>query len=141
MANLDIPENPQFTKEVLKLDPTVFEHSHANSFNGIHKKLLDNNVYLENIKADKSIRKEATLAAAGWQGATAPYNYALELTEATETNLIEIVPQLNPTLEQYETWAEAGIAGGKQSVGNITLLAYGDKPEIDLPIIILVRGD
>lgn len=104
-------------------------------------RIEENTKELECNKADKSIQKKATLQSANWAGNVAPYNYTLELEEATETNLIEIVPQLNPTLEQYETWAEAGIAGGKQSVGNITLLAYGDKPEIDLPIIILVRGD
>lgn len=54
MANLEIPEKAQFTNEVLKLDPAVLEHTHANSFNGIHEKLLENDMYLQNAKADKT---------------------------------------------------------------------------------------
>lgn len=92
-------------------------------------------------KADKSIRKNAVLLKNNWTGAVAPYCYILELAEATETNNIEILPPTNITVAQYEAMAEAGIAGGSQSIGSITLLACGDKPTIDLPIVILVRGD
>lgn len=42
---------------------------------------------------------------------------------------------------QYEQLVSAGICGGTQATGSITLSAYGDKPVIDLPVVVLVRGD
>ena len=37
-------------------------------------------------------------------------------------------------------WGNAGILTGEQSEGSITLKAFGEKPSIDIPIIVLV-GD
>ena len=103
--------------------------------------LNENFLVLEKNKADKTIQKRAVILASNWTGDIAPYSYILELEEATEHNIIEILPPTNLSREQYEAMTEAGIVGGSQSVGKITLLAYGEKPTIDLPIQILVRGD
>lgn len=93
------------------------------------------------LNVGKSIKKEAILETANWQGEAVPYSYTLSLPEATEENIIEIIPASNITIEEYEAMIETSIVGGHQSIGSITLLAYGDKPIIDLPIVILVRGD
>lgn len=106
---------------------------------------VDTNLYAtkEDLKskADKSITEEVILSVANWRGDKAPYSYSLELAKATETNHIELMPPSNLTVAQRESMTEADIIGGNQSIGSITLLAYGDKPTIDIPIVILVRGD
>lgn len=132
-------EPPEFSETMRKIHES--DPVHADLMNALFQQLLNNDRVLKIEKADKSIRKEATLSAAGWQGEAAPYQYILELEEATKTNHIEIQPTTSFTTEQYETWTEAGLIGGNQSIGSITLLAYGEKPVIDLPIVILVRGD
>lgn len=139
MANIEISEKPDFVTEIQKLESTT--PAHADHFNEIYAKLLENEVYLKEHKANKTVRREASLLASNWTGNIAPYSYTLELEEATESNIIEILPPTNLSMEQYEAMTEAGIVGGSQSVGKITLLAYGEKPTIDLPIQILVRGD
>lgn len=89
----------------------------------------------------KSTRKDAVLYASAWTGTDSPYSYSLPLEEATADNNIEILPPPDLTLEQYEQMEAAKITGGTQEDGSITLMAYGDRPDIDLPVVILVRGD
>lgn len=92
-------------------------------------------------KADKSIEKSATLLASSWIGDTAPYYITITVEEATATNNIEILPAATLIQEQYEAMSSAGITGADQAEGSVTLKAFGEKPTIDLPIIVIVRGD
>ncbi|KSV60315.1 hypothetical protein [Acetivibrio ethanolgignens] len=92
-------------------------------------------------KADKSIEKSATLFASSWTGDTAPYYITIDVEGATATNNIEILPAATLIQEQYEAMSSAGITGADQAEGSVTLKAFGDKPKIDLPIIVIVRGD
>lgn len=90
---------------------------------------------------EKSITKTATLAAASWTGTAAPYTLVLSLPEATASNNIEVLPSAALTQAQYEAMADAGITGAGQAAGSITLKAWGDKPTINLPVQLIVRGD
>ena len=83
----------------------------------------------------------ATLSAASWSGASAPYSYAYNNGNITATNPIELLPGEGITAAQLEALQAANIIGGTQSAGSITLLAYGDKPAIDIPVKIIFRGD
>lgn len=95
----------------------------------------------ESLDQFKSVRKDAVLYASEWTGTDSPYSYSLPLEDATAGNNIEILPPPDLTIEQYEQMEAAKITGGTQEDGSITLLAYGDRPDIDLPVVILVRGD
>lgn len=92
-------------------------------------------------KADKSITKSATLLASDWTGDSVPYTIRLTVAEATETNNIEVLPPTNLTTDQRDAMCNADIDGGGQGVGWIELVANDEKPAIDLPVVIIIRGD
>lgn len=96
---------------------------------------------LVNSKANISISTNFTLSASSWTGDTAPYTYTLQVDGATESSAVEILPQSSLTTEQVDAMINAIIANGIQSNDSITLYAYGDKPNVDLPITIIIRGD
>ena len=83
----------------------------------------------------------ATLLAASWTGDAAPYTYTLAVTGVTANSNQELLPALNITEEQLTALQAANIQDGGQAANSITLTAFGDKPIIDLPIRVIVRGD
>ena len=94
-----------------------------------------------NGKAAKSTMQTATLLASGWTGSTAPYTYTLSLTGVTVTSVNEIMLPTSATQAQVEAMQAANITDGGQAVNSITLKAWGDKPTIDIPIRVVIRGD
>ena len=82
-----------------------------------------------------------TLASGTWAGTSAPFTYTLSVTGVTTTNVVEVIPQSNLTVDQQKAMADAMIATGTQSAGSIVLRAFGKKPTINLPITVIVRGD
>lgn len=77
-------------------------------------------------------RKEATLLAANWQGTAAPFTY--DLGESYKDKAIFIgLNGASATEEQIESATAAQMLGGNGSI----IYAFGDKPEIDLSVIIL----
>ena len=83
----------------------------------------------------------ATLLAASWTGSSAPYTYTLAVTGVTANSNQELLPALTITKEQLTALQAANIQDGGQAVNSVTLTAFGDKPTIDLPIRVIVRGD
>lgn len=83
---------------------------------------------------------ETTLESAKW-GATAPYTYNLEVSGVTETNINEILPGISIESYQSEALQNANIFDNGQEEGIIKLKAIGDRPNVDIPIRVIVRGD
>lgn len=79
----------------------------------------------------------ATLSASGWSSGT----YVLTVSGVTTTSNQEILPAVNITAEQLEALQAANIQDGGQAANNITLIAFGDVPAIDIPIRVIKRGD
>lgn len=95
-----------------------------------------------NGKVSKSILATATVTAAGWTGTAAPYSQTITVAGAKpEPTRIEVQPTSNATADQWAAWRAALIRGGTQGTDSITLLADGDKPGIDIPIAVTIRGD
>ena len=92
-------------------------------------------------KSGLSTMTSATLATASWIGSEAPYSYTYSHGDIAETNPVELLPGSGITAVQLEALQRANIIGGTQSAGNIELLAYGDKPEIDVPVMFIFRRD
>ena len=92
-------------------------------------------------KSDKSVLVTTTLPASGWTGTDAPYTQTVSVAGVTATSANEILPGAEITAEQLQALQEANIQDGGQAEGSLTLLAYGDKPTIDLPVRVIVRGD
>ena len=95
------------------------------------------------INKNKSVTKSTTLLSSDWTGAEAPYTIRVNLEEATETNTIDINPpsNLHELSDVREAMCNACIDGGKQGIGWFELVANKEKPTIDLPVILNVRGD
>ena len=87
-----------------------------------------------------STTTEATLAAASWSGASVPYTYTLTVNGVTDTSTQEIVFATSINLEQLTAGQNANIQDGGQSANTIVLKAWGEKPTVDLPIRVIMRG-
>lgn len=94
-----------------------------------------------NNKADISTIQTATLQNASWQGESAPFTLTLPVEGVTAESNQEILPTVDITPDQLKAYQGANIQDGGQSAGNITLKAFGQKPKIDIPVRIVLRGD
>ncbi|MEI6296273.1 MAG: hypothetical protein WCO84_01325 [bacterium] len=94
-----------------------------------------------NSMASKSTEQAKTLSSATWTGASAPFSYSLTVTGVTTTSNQEYLPSVSITQVQLEALQGANIIDGGQTTNTVTLLAWGDKPTIDIPIRVILRGD
>lgn len=94
-------------------------------------------------KSDKSTKQQVVLQAVNWVGDTAPYSYEISIEGMDANKNWEITNSIDPfmTKEELNAFGRAQIICGEQSEGLIKLIAYGIKPEIDINIIVIVRGD
>ena len=83
---------------------------------------------------------EMTLLAANWQGTSVPFTYALSVPEVTATSNQDITYNPNATQAQIESCQGANIVQGVQALNTINLRAFGTKPTVDIPIVIVKRG-
>ena len=85
---------------------------------------------------------EATLSAESWIGENFPYEQAVSIIEIKETTYaVEIAPSENASLVEKIAYINASFCGGKITPGNLTVQALGKKPEVDIPIVVIVRGE
>lgn len=84
---------------------------------------------------------ETTLLASNWSGDSAPYSYTLSVNGVTATSSNDLNPSLSITSEQLGALQAANIIDGGQSADTIILKAYGNKPNVDIPIRVHVKGE
>lgn len=89
------------------------------------------------LAAGKSALITATLLSTGWSDAA----YSLSADGVTATSAVEVLPGLSITEDQLDALQAANLQDGGQTAGSITLKAFGDVPEMDIPIRLIVRGD
>lgn len=95
-----------------------------------------------NITKLNSKIQPVTLSASSWSGSEAPFSYTVSNSNVTSTSkVIEIMPANGATNEQLQAYLSAGMCGGATGTGTITIKAFGEKPGINIPITILVRGE
>ena len=94
-------------------------------------------------KSNKSTKYKVVLSKDSWTGAEAPYNYEISISGMDENKNWEVTNSVDPimTVEELDAFSNARIIAGTQSVGKINLIAYGEKPAIDINILVVVRGD
>ena len=92
-------------------------------------------------KAAISKTVEATLFVANWTGDAAPYTYTLAVEGITKTSNQEILPTANITWEQLIGLQGTNMIDGGQDTNTIILKATKNKPTVDIPIRIILRGD
>lgn len=76
-----------------------------------------------------------TLSKSNWVGSAAPYTYTISGYDGKN---IEIVEDINMTMEQLEAIENAKIKSDPRSSENI-LYAFGDKPTINVPVLLVIR--
>lgn len=124
MKILDINQLNYYTNKLITLCSNSFSlknHSHTNY-------------------ATKSTNMNTSLPATAWTGDSIPFSISISVPGATSTNNIDIIPQAS-TDEQIDAWQGLGYMIGTQSEDSITLKSWGDKPAVDIPITVIVRGD
>ena len=90
-------------------------------------------------KANLSVAINATLLASDWSD-DSPYTQTVtvEGLKADSNGVISIAQ--NATSEQIEIVCDAGLYISNQADGTLTITAYGDKPNVDIPVIIILLG-
>lgn len=74
-----------------------------------------------------------------WAGTEAPYSQAVAVSGVTASSIVDIDVASTVTAEQLDAYINAKIVDGGQAANSITLKAFGDKPEIAIPIKVVVR--
>ena len=83
--------------------------------------------------------EELVLTSTNWIGDSIPYSYTISNDSITSTNIIDLI--FNPNTEELkDTLIDTEISGYLQTNGSITIYAWGNKPSIDIPITIIIRG-
>ncbi len=81
-----------------------------------------------------------TLASASWTGDAVPYTYTISNSAITATSTQELSPATDITADQLSALQAANIIDGGQAAGSMTLKAFGEKPSVDIPVRIIVKG-
>ena len=104
-----------------------------------------NLVSLSGIAANlRSSTATVTLYANQWVGDSAPYTYTLSLSGVTSTSNQDFLPIRKSdglTPEMLAALQAADLQDGGQSTGKVTILAYGEKPTINLRMRVILRGN
>lgn len=88
--------------------------------------------------ADKSVTIHTTLFAENWEDNA--YKWENE-NILSKDQVIELIPRATITSDQLSALQYANIVGTSQTVGSITLTAYGELPTMDIPVTFIIRGD
>ena len=85
----------------------------------------------------KTTTKNITLTAASWSNGS----YTIRDSLITASSIQEIIPATNISADQYKALVKASIVATGQSVGSITIKAFGTTPTINIPITVIFRGE
>lgn len=91
-------------------------------------------------KANSSVAVSATLLASAWAGVDAPFTQELSITGLAETQNGTISVAHSATAEQREIAREALLSITGQSNGKLQIVADGELPEQDIPVVIILLG-
>lgn len=92
-------------------------------------------------KAGKSTVVNTSLLAADWQGEIVPYTNTLTVEGVQTDSIIEVSLSKNASTDQVKASMNGQFTDGGQSENSITLKAYGRKPDMDIPVVVVVRRD
>lgn len=85
----------------------------------------------------KTTTKNITLTAASWSGGS----YTISDSLITASSIQEIIPAPSISADQYKALVKASIVATGQSVGSITIKAFGTVPSINIPVTVIFRGE
>lgn len=85
----------------------------------------------------KTTTKNITLTAASWSNGS----YTISDSLITASSIQEIIPAPSISADQYKALVKASIVATGQSVGSITIKAFGTVPSINIPVTVIFRGE
>lgn len=91
-------------------------------------------------KADKSIPIVTTLLTTAWSGIDSPFTQVLNVEGLTAAHNGYISVAHEATAEQREIAREAMLSVTGQADGTLTIVADGEMPEQDIPVLIIILG-
>lgn len=91
--------------------------------------------------AIKYKKQLVTLSTTGWAGDNPPYSIDLSIEGVLENSDVQITPILDMTLEQLDAWETLRLYAGKTYDGYITLKANGFKPNVEIPLEVLIGAE
>ena len=83
---------------------------------------------------------QSNIPATGWTGEKAPFENTIAVENLKATDNVEITIDPEASLLQVNMYLNAIFCGGETTDGNVTVKAYGEKPDVDIPIYIIWRG-
>lgn len=93
-----------------------------------------------NGKAAKPTALTITLPAAGWTGTAAPYSQTVNVTGLTAGGNGDIGLAQTATAAQRAAARDAMLCVTGQAAGALTTTADGDKPTVNIPVIVTILG-
>ena len=91
-------------------------------------------------KANLSTSISASLFASQWTGDSAPYTQSLNISGMTSECNGMISLSSSATLDQRNSARDAMLSISSQEDGILIISADGDKPTIDIPVVIVLLG-
>ena len=92
------------------------------------------------LDATKDQTITATLATASWTGSSAPYSYKISNSKILANSNVDISPASSVTDAQALAYVASAFVPGAVAAGSVTIKAYGKKPKVDLPVVLLIHG-
>lgn len=123
-----------------KADKTALV-SVQNSLTALNTSVQNSLTALNTSKANKACVFQISIFASGWTGDAAPFVNSLSVEGVTESSIVDISLSSVATQEQAKAWMAGQFADGGQEEGSVTIKAFGSKPEADIPVAVVVRGD
>lgn len=96
---------------------------------------------LDEEKANRASVIQMSIQASQWSGDAIPYEVSLQAEGVTNASVIDIGLAPIASIEQAKAWMAGQFADGGQADGIIKIRAFGRKPEMDIPITVVIRGD
>lgn len=126
------------------LDADLLDGKHASEFaNEAHKHEQSDIIGLANSLASKANNSKVhtvTLMAIDWAGSQEPYTQTVEISEMTAESTAIVGLSNTATQSQREVCRNAMLMATEQSSGSLTIIADGKKPNVDIPITVVIVG-
>lgn len=103
---------------------------------------LNSNLASTNTKVTELYDQSAVISASAgsWTGTTAPYSCKLSCSVILADSNVDVTISTSATDAQRLAFVAGAFVPGAVTAGAITILAYGKKPKVDLPLVLIVRG-
>ena len=131
--------------EVKNYDKTFSGYLHKEDGLILPKTTMDNILddtgrTLSGIMGMNATKVDVTVLANNWVGKSVPYTNTVAVNIVTDKDTIDLMIPEDISATELMAYQDANIVTASQDMGSVTLYAWGEKPEVDLPLIVNIRG-